>query len=321
MFRDIQKLSGTALIADLFILVGLIYIFTIEFRTLAANGIADVRFFNPDRFPLLIGTAVFAFEGIGLIIPITESMKEPQKFPKVLSGVMVFVMALFAGSGVLAYSTYGSDIQTVVLVNLPASKFVTAVQFLYAVAISLSTPLQLFPAVRIMENGLFSRSGKYDAKIKWEKNAFRLSAVVLCSLIAWAGARDLDKFVGTQGPVARFAVLTACTGLARRVSGLVRARVSYRLLPLTSPAASPLDSGASAGHCVRRPYLASRAQLPYVCPLSLAASTERFAAPMLHYKIAQSRKQKIADVCLFIFGVCMAIYTTSQTVRPASGAR
>lgn len=195
MFRDIQKLSGTALIADLFILIGIVYIFFIEFRTLAERGMADISFFNADRFPLLIGTAVFAFEGIGLIIPITEAMAEPQKFPRVLSYVMIFVMILFAGSGVLAYSTYGSDIQTVVLVNLPPSKFVTAVQFLYAVAISLSTPLQLFPAVRIVENGIFTSSGKYDVKVKWEKNAFRVCAVAACSLIAWAGARDLDKFV------------------------------------------------------------------------------------------------------------------------------
>ena len=56
-------------------------------------------------------TAVFAFEGIGLIIPITESMKNPHEFPRVLSMVMFGVMILFAGSGILAYAAYGSAIQ------------------------------------------------------------------------------------------------------------------------------------------------------------------------------------------------------------------
>ena len=65
------------------------------------------------------------------VIPITESMKEPRKFPAVLSGVMLIVAILFAGSGVLGYAAYGSDIQTVVIVNLPQDdKFVQAVQFL-----------------------------------------------------------------------------------------------------------------------------------------------------------------------------------------------
>lgn len=73
------------------------------------------------------------------IIPITEAMKEPEKFPKVLSGVMVGVASLFALFGVMGYAAYGPDIQTVVIVNLPQDdKFVQAVQFLYTVAIILS---------------------------------------------------------------------------------------------------------------------------------------------------------------------------------------
>ena len=93
--------------------------------------------------------------------------------------------------------------QTVVFVNLPQEdRFVNAAQFLYSLAILLSTPLQLFPAVRIMENGLFSRSGKYSAKVKWEKNAFRFAVVIGCTIVAWAGAQDLDKFVSLIGSVA-----------------------------------------------------------------------------------------------------------------------
>lgn len=58
-------------------------------------------------------------------------MKEPKKFPRALSGVMLVVAVLFAGFGVLGYAAYGSDVQTVVLVNLPQEqKFVQASQFL-----------------------------------------------------------------------------------------------------------------------------------------------------------------------------------------------
>jgi hypothetical protein len=78
------------------------------------------------------------------------------------------------------------------------------VQFIYSLAILLSVPLQLFPAVRIMENGLFTagRSGKADARVKWLKNAFRAGVVMLCTLISWAGAADLDKFVALVGSFA-----------------------------------------------------------------------------------------------------------------------
>lgn len=130
------------------------------------------------------------------------------------------LIVLFAGAGVLSYLAYGSKVQTVIILNLPQDqKFVQVVcnppavfmhlltfsiqvQFLYSMAILLSIPLQLFPAVRIMENGLFTRSGKLDPRVKWQKNAFRCVVVGGCTLISWLGAADLDKFVAFVGSFA-----------------------------------------------------------------------------------------------------------------------
>jgi len=187
-----------------------VYIASNEFAVINQRGIADVALFNPKSYPLLIGTAVFTFEGIGLIIPITDSMREPRKFPAVLSGVMFFLILLFGGAGVLSYLAYGSEVQTVILVNLPSDqKFVQVVQFLYASAILLSTPLQLFPAVRIMENLFFrkSPSGKMSLLVKWQKNFFRAATAFTCYYVAWLGASDLDKFVSFVGS---FACIPLC---------------------------------------------------------------------------------------------------------------
>ncbi|KAF9466587.1 transmembrane amino acid transporter protein-domain-containing protein [Collybia nuda] len=250
LIRDLAKLSSTALIADAFILAGLIYIFGSEIKIVASKGIADIQLFNSKDFSLFIGTAVFSFEGIGLVIPITDAMREPHKFPAVLTGVMAFLTILFGGAGALAYMTFGSDVQTVVLVNLDSeSKMVQSVQFIYSLAILLSVPLQLFPAVRILENGLFTRSGKADTRIKWYKNIFRFAMVMACTGISWVGAADLDKFVAFVG--------------------------SFACVPLC-----------------------------YVYPA------------MLHYRAcARTRKQKIADIVMIVFGLTAAAYTTTQTVR------
>jgi solute carrier family 36 (proton-coupled amino acid transporter) len=148
-------------------------------------------------------------------------MREPHKFPRALSGVMFFLLGefipalnlkiaadafcqvLFGGAGALSYLTFGPEINTVVLKNLDSSSPLTlAVQLLYAIAILLSAPLQLFPAVRIMENGLFTRSGKRDWNVKWQKNVFRFFVVMGCTVISWVGANDLDKFVAFVGSFA-----------------------------------------------------------------------------------------------------------------------
>ena len=82
-------------------------------------------------------------------------------------------------------------------------------QFLYSLAILLSVPLQLFPAVRIMENGLFTRSGKLDWNVKWQKNTFRFLVVMGCTALSWAGAKDLDKFVAFVGSFAWYVLRDA----------------------------------------------------------------------------------------------------------------
>lgn len=200
LLRDIGKLGFTALIADAFILVGLAYLFYYDILTLSTDGLADITMFNENNWTLFIGTAIFTFEGIGLIIPIQESMKQPEKFPKVLLIVMVIITTLFTVMGAVSYAAYGSETETVVLLNLPQdNKMVNTVQFLYSCAILLSTPLQIFPAIRIVETELFTRSGKYNPYIKWQKNVFRFFMVMLCAVIAWGGADNLDKFVALVG--------------------------------------------------------------------------------------------------------------------------
>ena len=200
LLRDIGKLGFTALIADAFIVIGLAYLFYYDILTLNTQGLADIIMFNKKDWTLFIGTAIFTFEGIGLIIPIQESMKNPEKFPKVMFVIMIIITTLFTTMGAVSYAAYGSKTETVVLLNLPQdNKLVNGVQFLYSLAILLSTPLQIFPAIRITENALFTKSGKYNPYIKWQKNIFRFFLVVMCAGIAWGGADNLDKFVALVG--------------------------------------------------------------------------------------------------------------------------
>lgn len=128
-------------------------------------------------------------------------MKEPQKFPKVLSSTMLFITLLFISIGLLSYLAFGDKVQTVILLNLPATPVVNTIQGLYAMAICLSIPLQLFPAIRIVETALFSKSGKHNPIVKWQKNMFRFASVLLSAAVAIAGSSDLDKFVSLIGSV------------------------------------------------------------------------------------------------------------------------
>lgn len=203
--RNISKLGGAALLADVFILLGLGYIYYFDISTIAKDGVNHtVRMFNPRDFTLTIGSAIFTFEGIGLILPIQSSMKEPQKFERLLYTVMFIITIIFASIGALSYMTFGDATTVEIISNFPQdSKLVNAVQFLYSIAILAGDPVQLFPAMRILEGSIFGhRSGKQNALTKWKKNAFRTALVCACGLVSILGATNLDKFVALIGSFA-----------------------------------------------------------------------------------------------------------------------
>lgn len=203
--RNISKLGFAATLADAFILVGLVYIWDFDISALATRGIdPSVRLFNPAAYTLTIGASIFTFEGIGLIIPIHASMRHPEKFEPLLAVVMLLITCIFTSIGALCYATFGERTQIEVINNFPqTSRLVNAVQFIYALAVLIGNPVQLFPAMRILEGRLFGhRSGKKSLGTKWKKNAFRASLVVLCCAIAIGGSANLDRFVALIGSVA-----------------------------------------------------------------------------------------------------------------------
>ena len=204
--RNISKLGPAALLADVFILIGLTYIYWYDISWISKMGgfHPSVELFNPRDFTMTIGSAIFTFEGIGLILPIQSSMKQPEHFSKLLYIVMIIITVIFTSVGVLCYGTFGEHVSVEVITNFPqSSKLVNAVQFLYSMAVLVGTPVQLFPAMRNIELKIFGRaSGKQSNTTKWKKNAFRTCLVIVCGLIAILGASDLDKFVALIGSFA-----------------------------------------------------------------------------------------------------------------------
>ncbi|ORX91640.1 hypothetical protein K493DRAFT_317139 [Basidiobolus meristosporus CBS 931.73] len=201
MVRKIKAFSYGSLIANVFILFGIIYIFYVDIDHFVTAGAGDFDLFNSKDFPLFIGTALFSFEGIGLVLPVVNSMKDPKRFPTVLAMVIVCVIVLFVGVGAVSYAAFGSATDTIILLNMPANQPATkVVQLCYVVAILLTFPLMVFPATRILEGALFGgRSGKKSTMIKWQKNLFRALLCVCLALISWGGASNLDNFVSLIG--------------------------------------------------------------------------------------------------------------------------
>lgn len=75
-----------------------------------------------NQLPLFFGTAIFAFEGIALVLPLQNEMKKPEDFSKtfgVLNLGMVFIVTLFTAFGFVGYLKWGEAVEGSMTLNLP----------------------------------------------------------------------------------------------------------------------------------------------------------------------------------------------------------
>jgi len=171
--RKIQNFSITSLIADVFILIGLVYIICSDLFIISKEGSSNnFSYFNSEKFPLFLGTAIFAFEGIGLIIPLQRSMKEPKKFPKVLKKSMFIVFIAMFIVGSLSYYNFGDEVHTIIFMDVyPNSIIGTIVRALYTLAIIFSFPLTCYSGIHIVEPLFIPRQRPFKSfHLKPKKN-------------------------------------------------------------------------------------------------------------------------------------------------------
>ncbi|XP_049865356.1 proton-coupled amino acid transporter-like protein CG1139 [Pectinophora gossypiella] len=74
------------------------------------------------QWPLFLSTAIFAMEGINVVMPIENEMANPEDFlgcPGVLNITMTLVAALYGVVGLFGYLKYGEGVDANLIVSLP----------------------------------------------------------------------------------------------------------------------------------------------------------------------------------------------------------
>ncbi|TDH71261.1 hypothetical protein CCR75_004859 [Bremia lactucae] len=198
--RYISYFSISNLLADVFILYGVAFILGNSMMLLATQGPAqDVHLFNENDYPVFIGTSIFTFEGIGLVLPTQSSLNQARqkRFPSLLAWTVVGLLCFYSLFAGINYLAFGNSIAPMVTSSLPRNGWSSSVQFGYAFAQLLSYPLFLFPAVNIMEEMLGFPKRASGRKVA--KNFFRAIAVLVTVCIAYFGQDRLDLFVSIVG--------------------------------------------------------------------------------------------------------------------------
>lgn len=124
LIRNLKLLSPFSMIANVLIGVGMaisFYYICIDLPPLDSRPI----FASWSKLPVFFGTAIFALEGIGVVLPLENNMENPHHFigcPGVLNFGMFIVVLMYSITGFLGYLKYGDATKATVTLNLPTDQ-------------------------------------------------------------------------------------------------------------------------------------------------------------------------------------------------------
>lgn len=138
--------------------------------------IKDVFIFLENRPPLKtfgglsvflygLGVAVYAFEGIGMVLPLESESKEKEKFGGVLGLGMIIISLLFGAFGCLGYLAFGEETQAIITTNLGQGMLSALVQLGLCVNLFFTFPMMMNPVYEVMERRLCN--SKYCLWLRW----------------------------------------------------------------------------------------------------------------------------------------------------------
>lgn len=200
--RDLKILTPFSMLANFLILSGLVITFVYLLHDLPP--VTDRKAFaHWSQLPLYFGTAIYAFEGIGMVLPLENEMANPGEFRGwngVLNTGMMLVMCMYTAVGFFGYLKYGEDVQGSITLNLPAHDWLAqTVRLSIAGSVFLTYLLMFYVPCRILVPVVTSRFTSERA-IWLSEYVLRTSLVILTLLIA-SLVPDLSLAISLVGAV------------------------------------------------------------------------------------------------------------------------
>ncbi|KAL1516846.1 hypothetical protein ABEB36_000692 [Hypothenemus hampei] len=208
LIRNLKYLAPFSTLANMLMCIGIIIV--LYYAAQDVPNVSERRYVADwQQLPLFFGTAIYAFEGIGLVLPLQNEMKNPRKFTKpagVLNFGMVIVTTMYLVVGCLSYVKYGDDIKGSVTLNLPQEEVLAqSVKIIIPCGILLTYALQFYIAVDILWPNILTYLGPDVKYPVFAELSFR-SLLVLLTFVLAEAIPFLGLFISLVGAVSSAAL-------------------------------------------------------------------------------------------------------------------
>lgn len=199
--RELKYLVPFSALANLFIVVT--FGITLYYIFKDSLNFDDKPLFSSfGTLPLFFSTVIFAMEGIGVVMPVENSMAKPQHFlgcPGVLNTAMGTVIVLYAVIGFFGYVRFGDESKGSITLNLPLEDTLAVVaQILIALAILFTFGLQFYVPMDILWRKIHDKIPKNRHQIS--QIALRSGIMIIMGGVGLA-VPELEPFIGLVGAV------------------------------------------------------------------------------------------------------------------------
>ncbi|XP_022111427.1 proton-coupled amino acid transporter 1-like isoform X2 [Acanthaster planci] len=150
--RNLDDLAPFSALANILTIVSILIIY--EYLVSHVGEFSDPKELplagNLNEFFIFFGTAIYSYEGIGVVLPLENKMKNPQNFNRVMLSGMFIVVFLYVSMGVLGYLCFGGTTADTITLNLPYSGLYLAVRVMLVGAIFVTYGVQFYVPVIIL---------------------------------------------------------------------------------------------------------------------------------------------------------------------------
>ncbi|KAG9442568.1 hypothetical protein H6P81_018422 [Aristolochia fimbriata] len=112
-----------------------------------------------------LGVAVYAFEGIGMVLPLESETADKDKFGKTLGLSMGFIALMYGTFGVLGYMAFGQETNDIITTNFGKGLVSGLVQIGLCINLFFTFPLMMNPVYEVAERRL--SKGRYTLWLRW----------------------------------------------------------------------------------------------------------------------------------------------------------